>query len=274
MSAAATHQHDSDSEDDPDFVPTNQHESDSSGDERDTKRPRNAGSPTRSPRLTAEEEAAQKKAREELWAGFQASVASTSATPKPPADANAPEMVKIEKRYRFAGDDVIEVKEVPADSDEARKWPVWRPPGSGADPAASASNADSKDPAGPPTPSAVAPSPAAPSSSSSPAPRTAPIGAASGTGTGRKPPGRRKPKVQLAELPGSSTSAQKAKKLTTLEKSAMDWSAHVQDPGLKDELEANQRGGGYLEKVQFLQRVEERRDEMFDASKGRKRRRT
>lgn len=56
----------------------------------------------------------------------------------------------------------------------------------------------------------------------------------------------------------------------------MDWRAHVtttQDPELKDELDANRRGGGYLEKVEFLQRVGERRDEAFEANKGGKRRR-
>lgn len=57
----------------------------------------------------------------------------------------------------------------------------------------------------------------------------------------------------------------------------MDWRAHVDDTqqasGLKDELDANRRGGGYLEKVEFLQRVEQRKDEAFEASKSTKRRR-
>jgi len=56
----------------------------------------------------------------------------------------------------------------------------------------------------------------------------------------------------------------------------MDWQAHVgssADSALKDELEANRRGGGYLEKVQFLQRVEERKEQVFDSSKDKKRRR-
>lgn len=89
-----------------------------------------------------------------------------------------------------------------------------------------------------------------------------------------KRPGPRKPKVSLAAIP--TASSQKAKKLSTLEKSAMDWRAHVQaseEAGLKDELDANRRGGGYLEKVEFLNRVEERREDVFEASKGSKRRR-
>lgn len=56
----------------------------------------------------------------------------------------------------------------------------------------------------------------------------------------------------------------------------MDWRAHInadQESSLKDELEANRRGGGYLEKVEFLKRVEERKDNAIEASKGNKRRR-
>jgi hypothetical protein len=55
----------------------------------------------------------------------------------------------------------------------------------------------------------------------------------------------------------------------------MDWRAHVQEQegsGLKDELEANRRSGGYLEKVDFLKRVDERKEEAIEASKSFKRR--
>lgn len=53
----------------------------------------------------------------------------------------------------------------------------------------------------------------------------------------------------------------------------MDWQSHVSTSGLKDELEANRRGGGYLEKVEFLQRVDERKEDVIEASKTGKRRR-
>lgn len=95
------------------------------------------------------------------------------------------------------------------------------------------------------------------------------------TSLSTKPPLRkprpRKPKTTLTPSPGPS----KAKKLSMLNKSAMDWQAHVhaeQESGLKGELEANRRTGGYLEKVQFLKRVEERKDETFEALKSIKRR--
>jgi len=55
----------------------------------------------------------------------------------------------------------------------------------------------------------------------------------------------------------------------------MDWQTHVQaeqHSGLKDELEANRKAGGYLEKVQFLKRVEERKDGTLESLKSTKRR--
>lgn len=148
--------------------------------------------------------------------------------------------------------------DVPEDSEDAKKWPLWKPP-SEEKPAS-----DSTQPGETPASGDDAQSGVTPSTSSAGA-------------TGKKPakrPGPRKPKTILAPLPG----AQKAKKLTTLDKSAMDWRSHVASAqtssGLKDELEANRRGGGYLDKVEFLNRVEERKEDAFEATKSTKRRRT
>ncbi|KAI0053165.1 hypothetical protein FA95DRAFT_936599 [Auriscalpium vulgare] len=243
---------DSDSEDG-DYVPPNAKEdSASSSDERHAKRARTSSTP---PNLTEEEIAAKEEARKALWLDFQAA----AATPLPRDDQPPKKLVKIEKRYRFAGETVTEIKEVDADSEEAKKWPVWH----SSEPATSTSVTLAS-----PTLN-IAPSrtPEASFSQSTPPP-TAP------TPSGKRPPGRRKPKVQLADLPSSSS--QKVKKITTLEKSSMDWQTHVEtqtDSQIKDELEANRRGGGYLEKVQFLQRVEDRKDQALDASSDRKRRR-
>jgi hypothetical protein len=64
----------------------------------------------------------------------------------------------------------------------------------------------------------------------------------------------------------------------------MDWKAHLEseaavtdaDEGgvgtMRDELEANRRGGGYLEKVDFLDRVGARREELFEKERSLKRR--
>ncbi|KAF9819414.1 hypothetical protein IEO21_02157 [Rhodonia placenta] len=162
---------------------------------------------------------------------------------KPPDSSR---IVKIEKRYRFAGEDVIEVKEVPEDSEEAKKWPKWQPA----------------------LPEAIQSSSYTPVESAGPSELPAPSSAQATTSAqelkpAAKRPGPRKPKTKLAPLPGT----QKAKKLTTLDKSSMDWRSHVQTGAsdLKDELEANRRGGGYLERVEFLQRVEDRKVDALDA---------
>ena len=201
---------------------------------------------------------------------------STPPKPEPPKS-----MIKIEKRYRFAGEDVMyvticisliysshfrvrEVVEVPEDSMEAEKWPLWRPP-------------ETRDS------TSALPSECEPSNSSSKAGNESISHTASSSSGGQsvastkpagKRPGPRKPRTSLAALPISSS--QRPKKLSTLDKSAMDWRAHInaeQDSGLKDELDANRRGGGYLEKVEFLKRVEERKEGAIDAIKSSKRRR-
>lgn len=134
-----------------------------------------------------------------------------------------------------------EVVEVPEDSTDAKKWPLYQETGE-----------DSE--------SAAVPEP--PGSSlttvSALSPKLPP-----------KKPGPRKPKTVLGPLPSSS---QKAKKLTTLDKSLIDWKAHTVDTDLQDELDTNRKGGGYLEKVEFLRRVEERKEENLEAMKSRKRR--
>lgn len=168
-----------------------------------------------------------------------------------------------------------EVIEVPEDSDDAKQWPRWNPDessdskvGKGSAPSAPAAPLSTEPAVASSSGLAILSSPATNSGSGDgPAQSSATTSKLPPT----KRPGPRKPKTQLAALP-----TQKAKKLTTLDKSAMDWRAHVssqQDTGLKDELDVNRRGGGYLEKVDFLQRVEERREDVFESNKSTKRRR-
>ncbi|KAF8624238.1 hypothetical protein AX15_005998 [Amanita polypyramis BW_CC] len=261
----------SDSENDSDYVPPADADEESSSS--DDEQPGSKRARAESPKLSTEEEEARKKA---LWASFQASVNESSSS-KDRTVASPSKLVKIQKRYRFAGEELTEVVEVPEDSPEAKTWPIWHPT---EEPVASSTSSATTGQIAPApltaggtqiasevTPSTSAPLPTA--LTSSPTPST-PV-------TGKQRPGPRKPKVQLAELPGGSGAA-KAKKLTTLDKSVMDWKAHVQESGnvvLRDELEANRRGGtGYLDKVDFLQRVDERKDAVLDAAKaGGKRRR-
>ena len=138
---------------------------------------------------------------------------------------------------------VSEVIEVPENSEDAKRWPRW------IEPAAEGS-----------TPLTLPDATAGPSTQPSVT-----------TKTPAKKPGPRKSKTTLSALPASS----KPKKISTLGKSAMDWQAHVQNEqasGIKDELEANRRSGGYLGKVEFLQRVEDRKEENLETLRSRKRR--
>lgn len=159
-----------------------------------------------------------------------------------------------------------EVVEVPEDSEDAKKWPRSAP-------AEGTSPSETSAPNHPRAASSSTSSyPASSSSIRTNSPQTStPAGVPAKTA---RRPGPRRPKTTLAPLPGQQP---KTKKLTVLDKSAMDWKSHVAvsgaDSGLQDELAANRRGGGYLEKVDFLQRVEDRKEEAFEASKAGKRRR-
>jgi Bucentaur or craniofacial development len=164
-----------------------------------------------------------------------------------------------------------EIVDIPEDSADAKKWPLWKPPEGHNE--ATVPHESGSGTAMPPTEEPpLATAAAAVASASSPLSSSVPSAQAQPMVTKR--PSRRKPKLQLAELP--STGSQKGKKLTTLEKSALDWKAHVATSGeseLASELEANRRGGGYLEKVEFLQRVGDRKGQAFEANKDHKRRR-
>lgn len=161
-----------------------------------------------------------------------------------------------------------EVVEVLEDSPEAKKWPLWK------EPLTESSNEASSEVSilAPPVPVTASSNP---SLSPTQTPNSPILLESTSTPASAKPPlrkpGPRKPKTSLAPLPGPS----KTKKLSTLDKSAMDWQTHVhaeQHSGLKDELEANRKAGGYLEKVQFLKRVEERKDGTLESLKSTKRR--
>lgn len=143
-----------------------------------------------------------------------------------------------------------EIVEVPEDSEDAKTWPLW----SESDP----SNGDTVNVANP---------------SSSSSADLVHINATA-ENSKSKPRGARKSKIVLPSLPTTS-SGHKAKKLTTLDKSSMDWKAHLNSDGVstKDDLEANRRSGGYLGRVEFLQRVSERKGTILEETQAKKRRR-
>ena len=52
----------------------------------------------------------------------------------------------------------------------------------------------------------------------------------------------------------------KAQKMNTLDKSRLDWAGFVDKEGIKDELDRQGKGGGYVDRQAFLGRVDERRE--------------
>ncbi|OWZ70605.1 hypothetical protein AYX14_03987 [Cryptococcus neoformans] len=73
------------------------------------------------------------------------------------------------------------------------------------------------------------------------------------------------PRRKRQTLEQMSAALDKGKKMTTLEKSQMDWKSHTSSSAsMADELAANRRNGGYLEKKDFLDRVGERRAGAFN----------
>ncbi|KAL9709888.1 hypothetical protein Ac2012v2_006945 [Leucoagaricus gongylophorus] len=222
-----------DSEDDSDYVPpAYQQFSEESEGEGQANEQAVEASPS-----TVQDTENKRREREALWTSFQASVASSS---KPQLkEVNQTKLVRIQKRYLFAGEYTSEIVEVPEDSPDVKKWPIYH--GQDTEPGCEQLQTTSLS-----LPGHINPS-------SSP-----------------KKPGPRKPKKTLGPLP--STSNRKAKKLTTLNKSLMDWKAHTGDSTLQDELDTNRKAGGYLGKVEFLKRVDERKEENLESMQSRKRR--
>ncbi|KAG8680134.1 hypothetical protein FRC09_018460, partial [Ceratobasidium sp. 395] len=122
-----------------------------------------------------------------------------------------------------------------------------------------------------PSPSIV-PAPRAPNLIN---PTSRPSSAGSIKGTSTPTTTKPKPVVKPRKSLSGMAAATKPKKLTTLEKSKLDWQSHLGTvtPGERDELERNRQSGGtgYLEKVDFLARVGERRENAFEDSKRKQR---
>ncbi len=134
--------------------------------------------------------------------------------------------------------------EVPADSDEARKW------------------------LGPKEPS---PQDQAQAGSSLPKETPSMLSSFSGTKAVRKSP-KGGPVRKMRQSLASSAVASRPKKISTLEMSRMEWNAHISSAPEEEvtELEQSRRAGGFLEKVDFLQRVDQRKDDARSSGKRRR----
>lgn len=169
-------------------------------------------------------------------------------------------MVKVRVTHKFAGEEVIEIKEAEEGSVEARKWPVVVDKGDDQVQGSASRTASSA--------ASLAPSSSAALDASVPLEADLPDGST----LPKKPAPRRstKSKQSLAAL----AAATKPKKISTLEKSRLDWNDHLTSSSSKEEVDELERmrkgGGGYLDKVDFLQRVDERKEDARSAGKRRR----
>ncbi|BGP25094.1 craniofacial development protein 1 [Rhodotorula toruloides] len=243
-----------------------------------------------------------KVAVDDLWAQFNdssyvdpyAASASTSSAPPAPATA-APkaspalsktadgkgkgkqedELVKIVVEYEFAGEKVAQEKMVARSSAEAQAYFARAPSTSSSNSASQLPVAASaiSNPAsstldalfGPVTTTSAAPDASSTAASPAPAPSSKPAPSAGGAPKRKKVGG-------LAGV-AASLGVGKPAKLNTLEKSKLDWNSFVStQTGLEDTL-AHARKDGYLEKRDFLDRVEARKEEGWEKARGEARRR-
>ncbi|KAI5888589.1 uncharacterized protein SCHCODRAFT_02671166 [Schizophyllum commune H4-8] len=228
-----------------------------------------------------------RKQRAEVWSKFLAM------DPPRPSEEPFRKLVKVVKTYKFAGKEMEEILEVPEDSPDAAKWPRYEEETSSTD-ASEARDVPMTDLTAQPCDD-ISLKPALPYKR--PGPRrgkvtlpgftmghkiirtptsphvTDPTAHATNLPTRDKPfgPVSRTDPSNPAHLSSNTTLTT----LTTLDKSALDWRSHVgaQETPLRDELDANRRGGGYLEKVAFMQRVEQRKEGLLEAGRGGRRRR-
>ncbi|QRV82100.1 bucentaur or craniofacial development protein [Ceratobasidium sp. AG-Ba] len=246
---------DSDDEDE-DYVP-DEHESDSDEDTKRESKKQRVEEPESAPVNPVMDDTA----RNSLWESFLESATTSASVSSQVTPAPEPKKIVIERRHRFAGEDVTEKVQVAEDSAKALEWKKKE---TSSTPAQTSSPIKS--------PLAATPVSSEPSTrASSSCPSLVDPVKQGAKQAAVKPKAVAKPRKSLSSL----AAAAKPKKLTTLEKSKLDWQAHLAaaTPEERDELERNRQAGGagYLEKVDFLARVGERRENAFEDSKRKRR---
>ncbi|CAE6349982.1 unnamed protein product [Rhizoctonia solani] len=233
-------------EDDKDYIPSENVDSESdAGPER--KKPRTEDTSD----IPATKILADDATRNALWDSFLESTKSEATNSNIVTEVQT---IVIERKYRFAGEDVIEKVAVAEDSSEAQEWSKHQSTGDQS------------------TNSGATPIISTPGSESS-TPKTSSL-ETNRTDT-KTPPVKPKPPTKPRRSLSNLAAAGKSKKLTTLDKSRLDWQSHLASSTQeeRDDLERNRKAGGagYLEKVDFLARVGERRDTVFEDGKRKRR---
>ncbi len=157
-------------------------------------------------------------------------------------ELNVEDMIMIQRTYNFAGKVHSEEKLVPKDSAEAR---LWLQSQSSEKTRTHPSDTDITKPLQPPKKARR--SVFEPISEPLPQRTDLRFGVSS---------------VSRNAANSALNAATAAKKLNTVEKSKMDWAGFVDKEGIKDELEmAGKAKGAYLDQREFLERVEDKREE-------------
>ncbi|CAE6467870.1 unnamed protein product [Rhizoctonia solani] len=241
-------------EDDDDYVPGEQDSGSDSETHRETKKLRTEDNLDTTTKKTLLDDAA----RNALWRSFLESTQAEVTDSNKPTPKSETKTITIEKKYRFAGEDVIEKVVVAEDSPEAQAWRKHQ---------------TTEDQC---TKSTTTPSISTPGSgSSTPNAGQLPPIETKNQSTGVPPLAKPKPPAKPRKSLSGLAAAAKPKKLTTLDKSRLDWQSHLASTTQeeRDELEQNRKAGGagYLEKVDFLTRVNQRREGVFEDSKRKRR---
>jgi len=153
----------------------------------------------------------------------------------PNVRSNTEDTIVIKRTYEFAGETLTEERVVPATSAEARLYLQQQQ-------AAAVTT----------TPTVLSP-----------------------VSSSATKPGLRRPKKRASifgsdtATPPSGSNAAKGPKLTTLEKSKLDWAQYVDTEGITEELDEHSKAKGtYLGRLDFLGRMDVKREEEMKKGKG------
>lgn len=207
---------------------------------------------------------------------------TSSASSSPTKSSNSSEKITITKVFDFAGEEIKVTKEVSLDSEEAKEELAKREADTAkTSTSTSAMTTEADSPSSSATPAVAAPAAAAPSPSSataSPTPsakpaslKTAVLSGPSGSGAVDKilNLGKQKasaasgsPKAGLSNIMDKISGGPPKKKMSVLDKTALDWKNFKDKEGISEELATFNKGkGGYLEKQKFLQQTDYRQYE-------------
>jgi hypothetical protein len=224
--------------------------------------------------------AAKSGSRAELLSTAAAIASSSTFSSSGSNEGGSGKMVTITTSYDFAGETVTVTKDVPENSKEARDY--FRKNNKdgngsiGSGPTIKdTSEATTKTLEG----KSIVPNDSTNPLTSSPSilskPASDPKGATTSSSStlidspSKKPPVRYVRRKSTLDSLAATYGVKKPAKMNTLEKSKLDWNTFVGKEGIEDELKHHNKDG-YMEKVAFLQRTDDRRDQEYQLLKKKK----